>query len=693
MSTDRSADEIDKSNLSGGNGALPEADVPPSPSEINPELIIREVKKGVRPGDSYVRTRQPNNRFFHRVGPGHFVATEEASRPESPVERSYRSIKSVIIGRPLETAEEIHQRLSKVKALAVFSSDAISSVAYATGEILFVLVVAGPAALGLSVPISFAIAILLSIVAFSYRQTVFAYPGGGGSYIVSRANLGTIPGLVAAAALMIDYILTVAVSISSGTDQITSAFPILRPFNVELALGFVLIMTLINLRGISESGTFFSIPTYSFIFALGGMIVLGFLRPFIGGATTPPPGPPITQQEPLTWFLILTAFSAGAVAMSGVEAISNGVPAFKPPESKNAATTLTTMATILGVFFVSISLLANYYHVNPLEDETVISQLGHIIYGSNFMYYVLQFTTMGILIVAANTAFADFPRLSSILARDNFLPHNFSFRGDRLAFSVGIGALGLVAGALILVFAGDTHALIPLYAVGVFLAFTLSQLGMVMHWRETRSKGWQRSALINGIGATATAGILVVAAVTKFAHGAWFVMVLIPILVVLFSLINRHYTRVADQLRVMPEELPPTTVKQFVLVPIDDVTYASLRALAFARSFKSPILALHIAVDSKKAEKVKLRMEKFAPDIKLVVLDSPYRAFVRPMEMYIQALHQQSPDTFVTIVLPEFIPAHWWEKFLHGRTAQRLRAAFEKHPNVALVLVPYLLED
>lgn len=684
-----------------GNGSAPASSngataAPPNDKagiRINPELTVTEIKKGARLGDVYVRRMEPHSRFFKRVGPGHFVATEEAARAASPLERRYRSLKAVLIGRPIESANEIHQRLSKVKALAVFSSDAISSVAYATGEIMIVLALAGSQALGLSADISFAIAVLLFIVAFSYRQTVLAYPSGGGSYIVSRENIGTNAGLVAAAALLIDYILTVAVSISAGTDAVTSAFPVLRPYTVEIALAFVGMMTLLNLRGISESGSIFAIPTYAFIFSLGGLIILGVSGLVFGFIQIPPLLPSITPTQPLDPWLILTAFSAGAVAMSGVEAISNGVPAFKPPESRNAATTLTVMASLLATFFISISLLAVILRVDPTSPETVISQLGHQIYGSSVLYYIFQFATMGILVVAANTAFADFPRLASILARDGFMPHQFSFRGDRLAFSVGISALGGIAALLILVFQGDTHLLIPLYAIGVFLAFTLSQAGMVIHWRKLRTPRWKTSAIINGVGAFLTAAILVIAAVTKFIHGAWIVLLLIPILVVGFKAIRSHYLRVATQLRIEPGQLPPSTIRQFVLVPLDSLNYASLRALAFARSMSQQVVAVHVATDPERTKILKEKMTKYAPDINLVLLDSPYRQFTRPLISYIELLHQQTPDAFVTIVLPEFIPAHWWERALHGRTAARLRNTFETHPNVAVVLVPYLLED
>ncbi len=663
-----------------------------SANVVNPDLTVTEIKQGTRPGDVYVRRREPHRRFFRRVGPGHFVATEAASHSPTPLQRVYRGFKAFFIGRPLESEQEIHERLNKIKALAVFSSDAISSVAYAIPEIMIALALAGTAALGFAIPISVAIALLLSIVVFSYRQTVLAYPSGGGSYIVSRENISTHAGLIAAAALLIDYILTVSVSISSGTDAITSAFPALRPYAVEISLLFVGIMTVLNLRGARESGTVFAIPTYAFIASLGLLTILGFSGLLFGFLQ--PPGPPvITPQAPLDYWLILTAFAAGSVAMSGTEAISNGVPAFKPPESKNASRTLVAMAIIMATFIVATSTLAARFNTDPTLDETVVSQLGRMIYGNTILYYVFQFATMGILVVAANTAFAGFPRLASILARDNFMPHQFSFRGDRLAFSVGIGALGAMAALLIFVFQGDTHLLVPLYAVGVFLAFTLSQSGMVLHWLRLKTPGWKLSAFINGIGAIATAVILIVAAVTKFTHGAWIVLLLIPILVALFVTIYRHYSRVADKLRVEPGKLLPNTIKQFALVPIENVNYVSLRALAFARSMKAQIIAVHVNTDAERAQLTKEKMTQYAPDIQLVMLDSPYRQFVRPMLTYVEALHNQNADAFVTIILPEFVPTHFWERALHGSTAQRLRASFETHPNVAVVLVPYSLQD
>jgi amino acid transporter len=517
-----------------------------------------------------------------------------------------------------------------------------------------------------------------------------------------------LPGLVAASALLIDYVLTVAVSIVAGSAAVTSALiasgfemqvialeATLPPFlnlNILLSLFFIALITLGNLRGIRESGTIFAVPTYLFIVSLSVLLVVGLFKA-LTGTLEPAIAPPIlSASEPMSLWLILRAFSAGAVAMSGTEAISNGVPAFEKPESKNAASTLTVMATLLGVFFLGVSYLATHMGLVPGE-ETIISQIARAVFGTSIFYYIFQIATTGILVIAANTAFADFPRLSSVLARDNYMPHQFSYRGDRLAFSIGIGALGVIASLLVVMFGGNVDSLIHLYAVGVFLAFTMSDSGMVVHWWKTRGPGWKRSILINGADAVLTSSILVIVAITKFALGAWIVIVLIPIITSFFLFVHRHYSRVADQLRIVSGKLPVSTIDQITLVPIDDVNYASLRAMAYARTIARNVLVLHISTNAEHSAKVKQKMNAYAPDMKLMVIESPYRAFVRPLLTYVDALHQQRPGTFVSIILPEFIPAHWWEGFLHNQSAARLRNAFERHPNVAVVLVPYLLES
>ncbi|MGB8645390.1 MAG: APC family permease, partial [Anaerolineae bacterium] len=636
-------------------GISPEGVPLAPPAEVNPELTVREVKHGVRPGDVYVRTTQPYNKLFRRVGPGHFEATPEAIQPDNGFETAYKRMKGFLIGSPLSNAQEVHERLPKWKALAVFGSDAISSSAYATEAALVILISAGNGALGIAFACAIAISLLLSMVAFSYRQTVYAYPHGGGSYNVSRENLGQTAGLVAAAALLIDYVLTVAVSIVAGAANVTSALVAsglgpqiqalqsnLPPFlnvDVILSLFFILLITVGNLRGIRESGSIFALPTYLYIFSLSALLLVGLFKWFTGDLH-PMATPPVVQaNEGITLWLVLRAFSAGAVAMSGTEAISNGVPVFKKPESKNAATTLTVMATLLGVFFLGISFLAWQMNLVPNNDETIISQIAGAVLGVGIPYYIFQIATMFVLIIAANTAFADFPRLSSVLARDNFMPHQFLFRGDRLAFSTGIMALGAISALLVVIFEGNVDSLIHLYAVGVFLAFSMSDSGMVIHWWKTRGPGWKTSIVINGVDAVLTSSILVIVAITKFALGAWVVIILIPLIVAFFKMIHAHYLHVADQLRITPGQLPPTDIDQIALVPIDDINYASLRAIAYARKLSTEPVVVHVSVNHERADKIREKAAKYAPGVRFVVVDSPYRAFVRPLLSYIDALH------------------------------------------------------
>ena len=642
--------------------------------------------------------------FFQKTE-GHLVATPEASAGANGVQRGLMRLKAAFIGTPLFSKDEIHERLTKVKALAVFGSDAISSCAYATEASLVVLMVAGNGALHISLFTALAVAVLMSMVAFSYRQTVYAYPHGGGSYNVSRQNLGQMAGLVAAAALLLDYVMTVAVSIAAGSFAVTSALnaagvnitaitaslPPFLNFNVILSLIFIGLITLGNLRGIRESGSIFAIPTYVFIFSFAAMIIVGMIKVFTHSLVPATPPPILQMAQPVTLWLVLRSFSAGAVAMSGTEAISNGVPVFKPNESKNAAATLTVMASLLAIFFVGVSFLSNHMGLVP-GDQSIVSQVALAVFGQNAIYYIFQIATMAILVVAANTAFADFPRLSSILARDNYMPHVFGNRGDRLAFSSGILFLGAVSGLLLIAFRGNVDSLIHLYAVGVFLAFSMSDTGMVVHWWKTRGKGWKTSILINGADAILTTSILIIVVITKFAFGAWIIVVLIPMIVPVFLAINRHYARVAEQLRIMPLQMMPQKIEHFVLMPIDDVNYASLRAMSFARTICKDITVLHIATDPVRAEKIKQKMQTYAPDMKLVIMESPLRAFMRPLLTYVEVLDEQPHGGFQTFVVPELITAHWGERFLHNRTAEHLTQAFKRHPNIAVVNVPYLLK-
>lgn len=672
---------------------VPDEPERPEDGNIHPELEWRS--EHVRPGtgERHIRIVRPHARYFRRVGPGQLTATERVLTPRDTLARLWMRAKRILIGPPLTTAEEIHERLTKVKALAVFSSDALSSSAYATEEILLQLIVAGAAALTLSVPISLAIALLLAMVAFSYRQTVRAYPKGGGSYIVAKDNLGTGPALVAGAALLTDYILTVAVSISAGVAAVTSAFPALYPYRVLLGASAIAFMVLANLRGIRESGNIFAVPTYLFIFSFATMIVVGLFKSLMLGAAPVASAAPSAALRDVTILLILRAFAAGAVALSGVEAIADGVPAFKPPESKNAATTLVWMAAILGSFFVGLSILAHRYGIAPVGHETVVSQVARAVFDKSWFYYLIQAATALILVLAANTSFADFPRLAYFLARDGFLPRQFAYRGDRLAFSTGIVMLGAVAIVLLVLFRGETHALIPLYAVGVFLSFTISQSGMVAHWRRLRGPGWRRSLLINLIGAILTGIVLIVVAAMKFQHGAWVVILLIPSLVLLFTRIERHYRYLAQVLKPTAHEplaaAPARPLEQPVIMPVPGINKAVLRALQYARSISRHITAVHVTDDLEAGQRLRAEWERQIPDVPLVILESPYRSFLGPILAYVDAIDQQALGLPVTVIVPEIVPDHAWERFLHNQTAKQLKEALFNRPNTVVISIPY----
>ena len=518
-----------------------------------PQIDWREERRGTLPGNKYVRVLRAQEQVFKQVAPDYLVAGEQLSNPHSPLGKLRRAL----IGRPIATEHQAHERLTNWKALAVFSSDALSSVAYATEAILGVLILGGAAAFGYVIPISYAIAILLAIVAVSYRQTINAYPNGASAYLVAKANLGTLPSLTAGASLLISYTLTVAVSISAGVAAITSAFPALHGFRVWLGVGFVALLMLGNLRGIRESGTIFAIPTYLFIVCIFTLVGMGIFRALTGGdIALNAPREPVQAVEGLSLFLVLRAFTAGSAALTGVEAISDGVPAFKPPEAKNAATTLTWMCLTLGAMFIGLSFLAHRYGIVPNDKETVVSQIASTLVGRNFFYYFVQVMTALILILGANTSFADFPRLATWLARDHYMPKQFLFRGDRLAFNTGITVLGSLAALLIIVFRAEATRLLPLYAIGVFAAFTFSQSGMVIHWRRDRGRGWTRRFLLNLVGATAT-GFVFILVLIRFTQGAWIVIVLMPLFIMMFRAIHKHYLAAAAELecRMMPR--PP----------------------------------------------------------------------------------------------------------------------------------------
>ncbi|MBD2337606.1 APC family permease [Calothrix sp. FACHB-156] len=609
----------------------------------------------------------------------------------------YPQIKQFLLGKSLPTSAHSEERLSNAAALAVLSSDALSSVAYATEEILLVLVAAGSGALGLSLPIAIAIILLLCIVVLSYRQTIRAYPQGGGSYIVARENLGLYPGLVAGGSLMIDYILTVTVSISAGTAALTSAIPSLRPFTVSLCLIFIFLLMLANLRGVKESGRIFMIPTYGFIVSIFVLIAIGLFKQVTGQAIAE--YPPIPVQEGLSLFFILRAFSAGCTALTGVEAISDGVLAFKEPEWKNARITLLYLGGILGFMFIGITYLSNVYHVVPEEGQTVVSLLGREILGNGAFYYFVQIVTLLVLLLAANTSYADFPRLCYFLARDGFLPRQLALLGDRLVYSNGIILLSLCAGILVIIFKGQVNAVIPLYAVGVFTSFTLSQAGMVRHWFQSREPNWRASAFMNGLGAIATLVVLIVIVSTKFMLGAWLVVVAIPVVVALFSSIHRHYKYVAERLSI--QGLPPRSyiprpkpavVTHPAVVVVGHLNRGTVEALDYARTIADEIVAVHVDINgSTDREKLQDKWRQLESDIPLEIIDSPYRSVITPIVDFVSQFEELHPDVFTTIIIPAFVTRNWWDSILHNQTTLFLKTALRAKKSRVVTTVRYYL--
>lgn len=609
---------------------------------------------------------------------------------------AYSRVKRALLGESLPTSASTHERLSNAAGLAVLASDALSSVAYATEETLLVLVVAGSDSLGWSLPISGIIIVLLAIVALSYRQTIKAYPNGGGAYIVARENLGIYPGLIAAASLMIDYILTVTVSISAGVAALTSAFPPLQSYTVELCLTFIVLVMFANLRGVRESGNFFMVPTYAFIVGIFLLIGTGLYQQATGHIM--PVLENIPAREPLGLFLVMRAFAAGCTALTGVEAISDGVLAFKPPEWKNARLTLTYLGAILGVMFLGISYLAHVYHAIPKHGETLISILGKDIFGIGILYYYLQVATLLILLLAANTSYADFPRLCYFLARDGFLPRQLSMLGERLVYSNGITLLSFCAGLLIIIFQGDTSAVIPLYAVGVFTSFTLSQSGMVLHWLKERGKGWQASAAMNGFGAVATFLVLTVIIATKFFLGAWVVVVAIPIVVSLFLAIRRHYRYVAARLSIQgiePKSYPPRAkvkvVKHPAVVLVGQLHRGTLDALDYARLIGDEVVAVHVDIGLTDRAKLQAAWQDLEPDIPLEILESPYRSVTSSLTHFLSLFEEQRPGVFLTLIIPAFVTRNWWEGLLHNQTAFFLKAALRAKKSRVVTTVRYFL--
>jgi amino acid transporter len=665
----------------------------------------RKPISGRKPGDKRVRVERPHSPYFRYTGPNQLVAKPAASAPRSGLGRGLQRAKAWFIGRPLASEEEIGERLAKRLALPIFSSDAISSSAYATEEILRVLVLAGAGALLVSVPIAIAIAVLLTVVAISYRQVCNAFPHGGGAYAVARLELVPILGLIAAAALLIDYVMTVAVSTSSAMDQLISIMPGLEMLRIEVAVGVIALITVGNLRGLREAGNAFAIPTYLFVSLALVIVGTGLFRVATGQASPLPPQADAVPlgTETLGLVLILRAFASGSVALTGVEAIANGVPAFKPPESKNASNTMLMMAVLLGVIFIGVTVIARAYDIVPSValsgGPTVIALVASTVFGwDSPLFYIFQLATALILFLAANTSFNAFPRLAAILAEDGYFPRQFTFRGDRLAYSWGIVLLAAVAAGLYVVFRGNTTSLIPLYSVGVFVCFTLSQTGMVRHWLRGRQPGWWWRLMVNAFGALLTGIVLLIVLTEKFEHGAWVVAVLIPMLVGGMLFINRQYTASTRQLAIPADYIvPPLSRQERAIVPVPTLNRAVVRAVNVARSITEDVSAVYISEDPEQSARMRTRWERQVPGVPLVIVESPYRALAGPLMAYLDVLDRawppDRPEPVTFVVVPEYVARHWWERILYNQSARRLRTILLGRPHTVVVDVPYRRDD
>ena len=676
----------------------------PEDRRVDPLLEVRERKRGKRPGDAYVRIVRPFDDVFERGGDeGELIATERTVLERRGWHGALRRLRTSLIGRPISSEKESHERLTKVKAMAIFSSDNISSSAYGPEEMMRVLALASVGALSLTLPLAGLITVMLAVVTISYRQTIKAYPQGASSYIVASDNLGSISGVLAAAALLIGYVVTVAVSVSAGVAALTSipALEGMYDYRVLVSTGLVVVLMLGNLRGIRESGTIFMVPTYFYIVIMLGIIVYGVARIVAGDVPTyeaPPEWAAALQEsgQALGLFLILRAFSQGAVALTGVEAISDGVPAFQRPEWRNARTTLTWAAVIFAALFLGIAYLVTTLGIipDPEHRETVLSQLVRTLTGTGPILIAAQVGTALLLVLAANTSFADFPRLSSFLARDGYLPRQFAFRGERLAFTTGIVALSALAIGLLVGFNASVSGLIPLYTLGVFIAFTLSQGGMLVRWWRRREPGWRPGLLINGLGALTTAVVALVVGTSNFFQGAWLVIVLVPMLMVLLLAIRGHYREMDRALALdrIPEA-GEVSAPPIVIVPIARLDAPARQAIAFANSISSTAVAVHITNDPDEADAMRERWPDWAGSTELVVVESPYRALIGPLLAYMDALQRQAPERPILVVLSEFVPQHWWENLLHNQTALRLKLRLFQRPNTIVADVPYHLPD
>ena len=669
----------------------------PNDGRVDPLLEVREKRRGKRPGDAYVRIVRPYEDQFSRGGDeGELIATERTVLQRGGWHGALRRIRTTLIGRPISSERESHERLTKVKALAIFSSDNISSSAYGPEEIMRVLALASVGAISLTLPLAGLITVMLAIVTISYRQTIKAYPHGASSYIVASDNLGSLAGVLAAAALLIGYVVTVAVSVSAGVAALTSILPGLFDQRVLITVLLVVLLMVGNLRGIRESGTIFMIPTYFYIVIMLALIGFGVAQTLLGNLTAyaaPADWREVEEGgQALALFLILRAFSQGAVALTGVEAISDGVPAFKSPEWRNARTTLTWAAVIFAILFLGIAYLVVSIGIvpDPTEKVTVLSQLVRHLTGDGVILVIAQVATAMLLVLAANTSFADFPRLSSFLARDGYLPRQFAFRGERLAFTTGIVALALLAIGLLIGFNASVSGLIPLYTLGVFLAFTLSQGGMLVRWWKRREQGWRPGLVINGLGTLTTAVVALVVGSSNFFQGAWLVIILVPLLMIVLLGIRRHYRHMDKALALdsIPEA-DEVSAAPIVIVPIARLDAPARQAIAFANSISSSAVAVHITNDPDEADAMRERWPDWAGSTELVVVESPYRALIGPLLAYMDALQRQAPERPILVVLSEFVPRHWWENLLHNQTALRLKLRLFSRPNTIVADVPY----
>lgn len=673
---------------------VPRATPAPGSQAIDPDLDTFE-ERGSRPGDRYVRVVRPKRQGFERVAPGWLQATARASEPATGVARRVARVRRVMLGNPLETRAFAHQRLSKVMALAILSSDSLSSVAYGPEAILAILAVAGGVAYGSLLPILGAILFLLVGLILSYRQVIAEYANSGGSYVVARENLGPIYGLIAGAALITDYVLTVSVSVTSGVQQIASAAPSVQPWIVEMSVGFIVLIMVMNLRGVRESASTFAWPTYLFVFSILAMVGMVLVRLMLGTLHTGQPSFAHTGVKPVVnafgILLILKAFSNGCSSLTGIEALSNSVNAFKPPEAKNARTTLAVMGVLLGAMLLGIGVCTKLLGFTINQNESLLSQIAHSAFGSTLPYFVVIGSTFAVLILAANTSFTGFPRLFYFMASDNYAPHQFKRLGDRLAYSNGIVVLAVLAIVLVIVFNGNTLRLIPLYTVGVFIAFTLAQAGMVRRWRRLRKPGWRRGLVVNFVGMVMTASVFIITGTDKFLDGAWIVVVLIPLLVLLLNGVHKHYTDIAQRAAV---ETPttPTKIKPISIVPIADLNPVALQSLALARRMSDNVVAVHISDDEHEIAKLRAKWDVWGNHVPLEIIESPYRSLVRPLLAYIDAIDKQVRDDTLIVVLPELVATRWWHQLLHNQSALRLKGALLFRPGTVVVSVPYHLQ-